>query len=169
MRFDAPLTPRRLTLYLFSLVGFSSLLIFGIVNLVAGNVVGGKGELVFAAVVFMNIMHLYAGGDVDHVGSAMLSLTLFLLAFLVMNGGVARTGLFWFFTFPLLTFYLKTPLKALLWNIGLWVVVVLIVVGGYSRFDFIILRQLFAGYCAVSLLVFFHDFAEKKLTLATEE
>jgi UDP-glucose 6-dehydrogenase len=74
MRFDAPLTPRRLTLYLFSLVGFSSLLIFGIVNLVAGNVVGGKGELVFAAVVFMNIMYDLAqaiGADFDAVAQAM--------------------------------------------------------------------------------------------------
>jgi len=160
---------KRFVIYLFSLVGCVSLFVFGVVNYLSGNAMAGIVEFLAGIIGVFNIFIVRVFKK-DEVGaSVILVLMLGLLSFIAVNGGVSGTGIFWFFTFPPLAFYMKSPQKALAWMLALGVSITYIYTSGSSFYEGHELMQLSASLFAVTLLVYFYVLANNEATQQIKE
>lgn len=149
-------------IYQFSAVGFSALVIFGIVNLIQNQTSAGIIELVFGLAILGNVVYLRWQRNVALAGSVVLFLMLGVLGFLLVNGGIDKSGLFWFYTYPALAFFLKGRKKGMVWILVLLSMIALIT--GMSMltlveipFSAVIIRQLLVSLLAVSFLIYFYQ------------
>lgn len=106
---------------IYSALGFAAISTFGLFHIIDGNNPRlGYLQLVIALVIALNFVGLRITKNLR------LALAGFLLALLVMlmvvflNGGINNKGVFWFFFFPIIAFFLTGRLQGLLWTIGLF-------------------------------------------------
>ena len=162
-------TSKKLILYLFSGVGFTSLVIFGIVNVITGDTLSGFIELGAGLLAILNLVLLYATKNEELAGSIILFIMLALLVFLSIDGGIGGTGFFWFFVFPPLAFYLKELKKAITWSALLIGSIFTIYSLGYIFYPPVVLTQLFASFLALSFMVYFYALTNKRSTAQITE
>src|SRR5262249_35007128 len=128
-------------------------------------------EILGALLGFLNLLMLEKTQDLKRSASVLLLLMVLILSFLLLSGGIAGTGVYWFFTFPALAFFLKGKRGGIVWN---GVVVLVLVLGGFLDYfkilplpySYLIVRQLLASFLAVCFLIyFFQKINEDSLTL----
>ena len=90
------------------------------------------------------------------------------LSALITTGGYRGTGILWIYTFPLLTFFLRPPIHAFLWNaLFIGTGIFLLILDGIGMvsiyYDHIQLRQAFGAYMAVTFLAFFYSYLINRL------
>ncbi|MAZ40504.1 hypothetical protein CL654_00075 [bacterium] len=147
----------------FSLVGVLSLLIFGAVNTVQGDIFLGIFEVLAGIVGIGNIVYLRKTHNVKVGGRVILALMVVILTILFFRGGLAGGGLFWFFTFPLLAFHLSKTKEGSRW---IFLLVGILLIGffvlpllGAMTFErsFGSIFMFLMAFMAVTFLVYFYE------------
>ena len=149
-------------IYLFSSVGITALFVFGIVNMIQGNIIAGVVELAAAGITTINLLLVRFFRMTELGASVILALMLVVLSFLIVNGGVSGSGILWFYTFPPLVLYLKPFRVGMVWTALLALSVVLMYLSGNSFYERSELIQLAASFTAVMLMVYFYVLANKE-------
>lgn len=144
----------------FSFIGVLSAIGFGVYRAAIGET-GGLVEVVIGLIGALNVWHLRRSFNTDRASWIVLLLMVGMIAFLFVDGGIAGTGLYWAFTFPVLAFFLFDDTVGLLWNLALLMVLAVIslakVVGLVSiHYEWIVLRQAFFSFSAVVGLLYFY-------------
>jgi signal transduction histidine kinase/ActR/RegA family two-component response regulator len=150
-------------LNIFGAVNFVAMVVFGLYHLLGpeweSQPVLGWVELGFGAVTAGLLLYLRLTRNLRVSVNLGLLLTLALLAVLLFSGGVAGTGLFWWFCMPAAAFYLKGS------RVGwVWVGASMILLAGafaaseaglpWFPYPTPVLRQALASYVVVSLLIY---------------
>jgi len=147
----------------FSLVGISSALGFGFFNIRLGNQATGSAEIALSFLAIINLLYLRYSLNYKTAGRNILFLMYCVLLFLLLFGGVEHTGIFWYYTFPLLAFFLQGKKSGFFYTGLLYLLTALFYLlhdAGYIplfAYTFIEIRQLFASLFAVTLLVYFYE------------
>lgn len=163
---SSPELKRRIRLInTFSIVGVTSLLVFGFANLVQGQVFIGVLELFFAGASILNVIYLRKRHNARVSGRFILLFMIIILTVLFIKGGVGGVGTFWFFTFPLLAFHMSETREGTLWTISLFALILIIHiflpllgVMVFERTTFQVVVFILALF-AVSLMVYFYELA----------
>ncbi len=164
---DVDFSQKSKLIYQFSSVGFVSLILFGIVNLTQGQTSSGITELIFGLAILGNMAYLHWQGDVEFAANGVLLLMLGVLTFLLVDGGIDKSGLFWFYTYPALAFFLKGRKKGVVWISVLLSMVVLVTVMSMLAlveipFSDVIIRQLLVSLFVVSFLIYLYQQVNEK-------
>lgn len=143
-----------------SIVGISALLGFGLSRVLSGDV-NGWIEVIIGIIGVLNVLYLRKDYDLKRASAVILFFMALALAFLFVDGGIAGTGIFWIFTFPILSFFLCDEKTGLLWNIGLLSILALISVLSIFgiveiHYHWIVIRQIFLIFLAVIFLLYFY-------------
>jgi serine phosphatase RsbU (regulator of sigma subunit) len=91
----------------FTVIGVSFVFIFGIFNILRQFYPLGVVEIFGGWLCIGNVLLLRRTKNIDFAGSVILFLMQGLFVALLLFGSNDRTGLFWFFTYPLLALFLK--------------------------------------------------------------
>lgn len=162
-------------IYGFSFVGITSTLVFGVyVHASEGNYAYAVLELVLVLIAIVNLIYFHFKRNYELASNVILALMIVILSFLVITGGYRGTGIVWIYTFPLLSFFMKSFRTALFWNF------LLVSIVGTSAFlklrgveliyyDPYTLRQALGAYLAVSMLSFFYSLMISKLLSTLNE
>lgn len=161
-----------------SVVGIANFLIFGYINYQSGSTTSAYFEWSLAVAGLFNILYLYRTKDTGLPASIVLFLITLALIYLLIDGGIAGTGIFWFFTFPALAFFLKGNRAGWTWfAILLFIVGLILLLQSASvltlPYSFITVRQLIASLVTVAVLIYFYqsiiEHHENQLQLDLEE
>ena len=146
----------------FSLIGFSCLVIFSLVHFFTGSGFAGTIELAIALFTACNLIMLRLYKRLEASVTILLLLLYVILQFLMLNGGLYNTGIFWYFTFPALAFFLAGKRKGLWWLVLVFFtifIVILLSVTGFIAipYTYSTLQQFIASFLTVTLLIFFYE------------
>ncbi|MDH4198891.1 MAG: PP2C family protein-serine/threonine phosphatase [Spirochaetia bacterium] len=147
----------------FSLIGISSALFFGLAHLMYGDRNLGYFEVLGSFLAIINVLYFRKSLNFPLASSVILTSMIVLLILLLISGGFHGTGVYWFYTFPALAFFLKGKLRGFLYLFYLYLGVAVFYefhnYGLISRFYYssVEIRQLLSSLTAVSLLVFFYE------------
>ncbi|MEW5765553.1 MAG: ATP-binding protein [Acidobacteriota bacterium] len=150
-------------LNIFGAVNFLAMAVFGLYHLFGpeweAQPVLGVIELAFGAMTAALLLYLRLTKNLRIAVNLGLMLTLSLLAVLLFSGGVAGTGLFWWFCMPAAAFYLKGSRMGWAWvgaSMVLLVAAFAASEAGLTWFPYPtpVLRQALASYVVVSLLIY---------------
>lgn len=152
----------------FSAVGVVSLCFFGITHISSEDYAEGAFEIFCSFIMLVNLILLRRTGNADAIATIQLALTVVVLAFLLVTGGIQNTGIYWYYTFPALAYFLKGRYEAILWIFALYLLSAAIIL--LHRLDYIEtlpysyvqLRQMLVSLLVVSLLVFFYEALKEK-------
>lgn len=144
----------------FSIIGISTAVEFGAYRIVTGDAVGWV-EVVLGILGILNVWYLRKSFNTDRASGILLVIMVGMIAFLFVNGGIAGTGLYWAFTFPVLAFFLFDDAIGLRWNLCLLAILALIslahVFGLVTvHYEWIVIRQAFFSFSAVVGLLYFY-------------
>lgn len=144
----------------FSIIGVSAIIGFGIYRIVMGEMIGVV-EVALGIIGVLNVWYLRKSFNTDRASGIVLLIMVVTIAFLFVDGGIAGTGLYWAFTFPVLAFFLFDDAIGLRWNVGLLVLLSLISIAKFfgivaTPHDWIVLRQAFFSFSAVVGLLYFY-------------
>jgi len=105
------------------------LILFGLANVVLFLPYLGVVEVILG-ILLLTILLLFLLGKINfHFSSNLFLSTLLLCYFLLLvSGGIKGTGIFWIFTFPLVSFFLKESRVAAVWNLVLLAFLFLILI-----------------------------------------
>jgi hypothetical protein len=162
--------------YTISIMLILLLIVFGIINMVIeGKIIIGSINFGYAFIVLISLIHLAKTQRFAFSNNVILTSTLILLPLLLLSGGIANTGLFWFFFFPQIAFFLTGQKRGLLWITVLVLIsasVVALDMFGIVNvaFSWVVLRQFGISFIAVTIITFFimdrieydQDLAKKK-------
>lgn len=145
----------------FSIIGISASVGFGIYRVLIGEYIPGGIEIAIGTIGVFNVLYLRKSFNSERAGGVLLSIMVVMIAFLFVNGGIAGTGLYWAFTFPVLAFFLFDDTMGLRWNVGLLFVLSVISLAKLTGivttpYDWIVLRQAFFSFMAVVGLLYFY-------------
>jgi len=145
----------------FTFIGVVSTSIFAVVNLVGANK-AGIFELVLAFFAVLNGVYMRYSGNFEATGRNLLILMYGVLTVILLTGGIGGTGIYWFYTFPVLAFFLKGK-RGVVYLIFLYMMTLTYLflhtyqylpMFAYSPLQ---IRQMLSSLSAVSLLVFFYE------------
>jgi len=145
------------------LVTVSGMILFGFVNLVEGRVANGAVELGFGLFGTVLLLALRLAPDrVELIQFLTLADAIAIMVFLLLRGGVAGTGILWWFCLPSGFFFLAGGRRGWVWvgaTLGALVsMVALDWLGWVSLFySRIYLRQFVAVYLAVCLTIYLYE------------
>ena len=108
----------------FSVVGISFFFIFGMIHLFYGKHYLGILEIIIACAGVLNIYFLKKTLNYKTAGSTILFVMLIALIGFLLDGGYQNTGIFWFYTFPLLAFFLKGKKLGFYWVVVLYILTI---------------------------------------------
>ncbi|HSW97817.1 MAG TPA: HAMP domain-containing sensor histidine kinase [Candidatus Saccharimonadales bacterium] len=166
---------------IFSLLGFLSVLIFGCLHIKEGNVTVGVLELIGAEVFLLNLFLLRVNKNIKLSKVLLLITQAALLIMQLATGGIAHTGIYWYFTFPITAFFLMGRKNGVISNLLLCISILFTF--DLAKFhtvtivySFIEIRQLLVILIIVSILVYVYQQAiekalvlEKQLDIAKSE
>jgi serine phosphatase RsbU (regulator of sigma subunit) len=138
-------------------------LAFGVINLLLGFMTSGYFEIATALLLTANIMYLRMSLNYQATSSFILLIMEVVLVFLLFTGGIEGTGIYWFYIFPPLAFFLKGNRRGFFYILFLYMAII----GGYflysyglvSQFyyNFIEIRQLLSSLTALALLIYYYE------------
>ncbi len=102
-------------IHAFTVLGFIVLTVFGIENIREGQHVAGVTELIIAGFGVLNLLYLRTEQVISQSATNVLLMVVALLLIVLLEGGVDRTGIYWFSAFPILGFFLKGKLGGFKW------------------------------------------------------
>lgn len=145
----------------FSIIGISSAVGFGLYRVYVGEYVPGAIEITLGVIGIFNTWYLRKSFNANMASAVLLSIMVVMISFLFFNGGIGATGLYWAFTFPVLTFFLFDDEQGLRWNAGLLIVLALISIAKavgliVTPYDWVTIRQAFFSFSAVVGLLYFY-------------
>jgi hypothetical protein len=155
----------------FSVIGVICLSIFGFGHSTLNPRIGIT-ELTFAVIFILNLIALRIHQKPATAARIALSVSLAILIFLLYTGGIANTGIAWFYTFPAIAFFLTGIKGGCKWIAALITLTLLATYGMYLGFtpiayEYIVIRQTIASLLAVSFLIYFYqntqEIAEKRI------
>jgi len=145
-------------LRVYSLLAFLTLTVFGCVHIVGdGELTVGYLEITGGVSILLNILALSVTRNVTLAKNVFLLVVLSFLALMLISGGTEGTGIFWFFVFPVITFFLAGKQQGILWMIGFFIVMMgiwLLSLGGVIveiPYDTIVLRQALLSVLVVTV------------------
>ena len=143
-----------------SLVGVASAVGFGIYRILIGEIFGWV-EVTLGLLAAGNLWYLRKSFNAYRASGMLLFLMIVMLALIFVDGGIAGTGIFWAFTFPVLAFFLFDDEIGLWWNIVLLSVMGLISLSSLFgvleiHYHWVVLRQVLFSFLAVVGLLYFH-------------
>jgi PAS domain S-box-containing protein len=179
---DSSGTPRARVTYVYALLAFASLSIFGALHIIAeGNALLGSLEIAGACATALAAAGLRLTHNVALTYSLVLLSILALLIVMIFSGGTAGTGIFWVFMFPVSAFFLTNRKTGLYWMFALFAIVGLIMLATYMEwvtipYSFVTLRQLLITLIVVTIGIYVYEQARetienkaKKSDTATKE
>lgn len=155
-------------IYLFTLVGVFSTTIFAIINIYVGNIATGIIEIFLSFLAILNVVYFKKTKKFETATTNILALVFLVLILLIKTGGFKGHGIFWIYTFPFLTFFLKNKKIALLWNLIFIIFIFLLwflSLKGFIEiaYDFYTLFEATSAYLAVTFLAYFYADTLKEL------
>ncbi len=109
-----------LVMSVYTLLAFLSLLVFGLLHVWGGNNFLGRLELAGAMAVGLNAVGLRLHRNVATARMFLLLAIIVMLFVMFTTGGTHATGIFWFFMFPVMAFFLAGKRQGLWWMAGLY-------------------------------------------------
>ncbi len=118
---------------------------------------------------FFNAIFFTRTEKFDLATTNILILVLLVLLLLIITGGYKGNGIFWIYTFPLLTFFLKDKKSAFLWNISfLFLILIIYLLSSKGiltiSYDMYAILEAVGAYLAVTFLAYFYADALTNLT-----
>lgn len=165
---DSATARQCLVLQIFILIGAVPMLLFGAVNVGLGHPVRGLIEILASGVFFLTLLYIRRTANYRFASDSVLVVLTSVLLMLFVTGGLARTGVFWFFAFPVVAFFLKGKHYGLLWILGFLASILALHIGYQWNFltisyEPVEIRQLIAALIAVSSLVYaFYHFIHEQ-------
>ena len=143
---------------IFAITTILALLIFSAVNFLAGRMFSAASEFFIGLFGVVIILDLRRTRNIARAQSLVLIDALLVLSFLFFSGGIANTGILWWYAFPIATFFLKGRRRAWAWLaiVGVEVVIMAALRATNSLatpYTLIELRQFAASFIMVSLLI----------------
>ncbi len=153
---------KRSLLHAVSAVGIANFFIFGLINYRTGDYTSAYFEWGLLSVALLNLLYLRRTHNTQLASTIALLLITIALTYLLITGGIAGTGILWFYSFPALAFFLQGKRIGWAWFAGLMVIfgiVLLLQMGGYLTqiYSLTILRQLVASLLTVAILIYFYQ------------
>jgi len=145
-----------------TIIGAANFLIFGILNHYAHNYLNAYVETGLAFALLINVAIGIHFNMLRQTSSVGLFLMIIALLFLLKTGGIAGTGIFWFYTFPPLALFLKGKYTGWVW-LGILLAATLIIMllqsgGHYSTpYSTVVIRQMLASLLATAALIHFYQ------------
>lgn len=164
------LSTRRIRfLNIFSLIGCSMLLLFGIINIREAAVIPGAIEVIIAMLGLVNVVALRMTKHLHTAIAVLLTLMIVVLSVLLFTGGIANTGVFWFFTFPVLAFFLEGAADGFIWIsmvffllLSTWILQSLGSI--VTPYPDIVLRQLSVSLFVSTVLIYIYETINEQST-----
>lgn len=119
-------------------------------------------ETLLATGGLLNLLLLKLFGNVKLAENFILVGMLLLVIAIFINGGYENTGIYWIYTFPLLSFFIKGNREGFVWNLGLIAVVCLLVYLDYRNvvpiaYSYVEIRQSLLAYVIVMILAYIFE------------
>ncbi|MCX5896137.1 MAG: hypothetical protein NTZ51_09960 [Proteobacteria bacterium] len=155
---QSPLMRRIRFANIFSITVVAALFVFSLVNYMSAQYLSCVVELAGGLFGIFLFMQLRASGDIGRAQlQIMLNITV-VMSYLFTSGGIARTGIFWLFTFPVAAFFVSGRRRGWLWVATIIGEVLAMMALGiifhvtvpYSTIE---LRQFLAAFIVVSILL----------------
>ncbi|WP_457643174.1 hypothetical protein [Persephonella sp.] len=151
----------------FSFAGIFVLLLVSAFHYLSGDKAIAVFELIIASGGALNLILLKLTGNVRLSENFILVGMVVLLTGILIHGGYERTGIYWIFTFPLLSFFFKGNKAGMLWSFGFVAVVCALlllqhsgfIVLAYSYGEF---RQAMLAYLIITILAYIFEDALQK-------
>lgn len=171
---SSPLMRRVRFTNVFAFTTAVALFVFAGVNLSKGNLLAFSVETGSALFGVAVMASLRRSGNIDRSQTLLLADIAVIMAFLFTTGGIARTGIFWWYTFPVAAFFIKGRKKGWYWIAGLLFYGILVKIFGESigisvPFDFSILRQFMASFIVLSIVLQMYEATRDDYEKAIEE
>ncbi len=160
---------REKVIYIFTFVGTALALVFGIsVHITEKNFLAAFIESLIVLIALANLAFYHIKKDYSLASTVILAIMVISLSFLLITGGYRGTGIFWIYTFPPLSLFLKNYISAILWNflfISISLTLILLDKAGFIEvyYSFIQVRQALGAYTGVFFLSSFYSFMVYKL------
>lgn len=100
---------------MYCIVAILALISFSATNFFCGNFFGFYLECAAGLSLLIALLHLRRTGNLGHAQSHILFTLSIILSYLLISGGVARTGIFWWFTFPVAAFFFCGRKRGWIW------------------------------------------------------
>ncbi|HZE87886.1 MAG TPA: ATP-binding protein [Methylomirabilota bacterium] len=158
----------------FALLGFVSAFVFGTLHIFAKHYYVGFPEILGGIVFLLTILLLRVSKKLQLCKISLLITLGVLLIVMLATGGTAHTGIFWYFSFPVVAFFLMGKEKGTFWILSLYIVTLLLFILG-SRgivsvaYTFIEIRQLLASLLVTSILVYLYQSSIERTEVALEQ
>lgn len=149
-------------IYSFSLLAIVALTIFAFLNITTYDHFLGILELTIAIILSVNLILLWITRNAKLCAFVLLSGVYVLLLILFITGGIANTGIYWFFTFPPAVFFLSGRKKAVFWLLFLYTSIGLLIIAADKQYltlpyTLIQIRQLVAAHIVVSVSLYIYE------------
>ena len=148
---------------IFSAIGICSTGIFVIVHFFQGSMITAWVEATGITLATVNLIYFRISRNYRLASSVILFIMLLLFIFFLIYGGLMGTGIYWFYTFPVLAFFLKGKFHGSLYMLffysGTMTIYLLYHYGVINQlyYSFIEIRQMLSSLAAVSLLVYYYE------------
>src|SRR6266536_1201772 len=134
----------------YSLLAVISLAIFGALHVANGELAIGYIEMVGSVLILANLGLMWMTGNEVITRDVFLLLVLIYLGVMLITGGIEHTGIFWYFVFPVIAFFLTDKRRGIWWMGALVAVtcaIWLLAATGVTHIDYdsITIRQLFVS------------------------
>jgi signal transduction histidine kinase len=151
----------------YSVIGCVAFTVFGLQYILTDDrTIIGYLELLFALGFAANALAVLYTRRLELAKIIMLVITFTFLMLMLLSGGIGGTGVFWFFAFPIVAFFLTNARQGTIWvallflfTVVLWVLPDSTVAIPYNDLE---LRQLLVCLLVVTLGVFFYQLNRDK-------
>lgn len=145
--------------YLFSVFLF----IFSLINFILKNYLEVISFLIFGLIFIANISALKYTKNISLAKSIVIFLIIELFLFLLIRGGIANTGIYWLFIYPIVVFFIKGKKKGIYWAvffiIFLFILLYLKKIGTiYLAFESINIYMTIAFIVLISLFIYIYQY-----------
>ncbi len=143
---------------IFVIITVAALLVFSVVNLMSEQYLGFVFELFSGLLGIFTIIQMRISGNIERAQTLILLNLLLVMTYLFVSGGIAGTGIFWWFTYPVAAFFIKGRRRGWLWVVIIIVeALVMMLLGKFFNvnvpYSFVELRQFLAAFLVVSIIL----------------
>lgn len=156
----------------FSFACFFAIVFFGTLQLLGKNYIAAIPDAIEASILLFNIFLLRIHKNLTLSKIILLVSQVALLLIILGHGGIANTGIFWYFTFPIMAYFLFGKKAGSIWVAGVcfatlcaeWLVSFSVISIPFSRTEVILLIIM---VCFISALIYIYqstlEFIEERL------
>jgi len=149
-------------IYLFTTIGSVVLISVAFLHFIKGDINMFAFEILVATGGILNAILLKITKNVKIAENFILLGMLILICGILVHGGYQRTGIYWIYTYPLLTFFLKGNRIGILWNVIFLFLVLVLMFLDYKNavpiaFSADEIRQAILAYVIVMVLAYIFE------------